>query len=132
MIVVSILSILLNKSWKFYVIKSQFDNLSNQIIIGRIAKGKFSRPEYSSFILPPQENYLKTVALESLVTLAKSLMHFTQDFQRNLKKNDDKTPDNKTAAISSSLKDERDFDDHDSSEGEDTRGDVSVFEKEGE
>ena len=59
-------------------------------------------------------------------------MHFTQDFQRNLKKNDDKTPDNKTAAISSSLKDERDFDDHDSSEGEDNRGDVSVFEKEGE
>ncbi len=107
-------------------------NLVEQIveILCKIAQGKFSRPEYNSFILPQQELYLKTMALDSLVTLVKSLMHFTQDFQKNEKKKVEET-DNKKP-FSSSLKDERDFDDKDSSDGEDNRGDVSVFEKEGE
>lgn len=110
---------------------SIFEEGNLMLRLGKIAQGKFSRPEYSSFILPQQELYLKTMALDSLVTLVKSLMHFTQDFQKNEKKKVEETSENKKA-FSSSLKDERDFDDKDSSDGEDNRGDVSVFEKEGE
>jgi len=98
-------------------------------IKGKIAQGKFLRPEYSSLILPPQEHLLKILALESLVTLVKSLVQFSQDHQRTEKKRFEEANGSKKVV---SLDNEKDFDDKDSSEGEDNGRDVSIFEKEGE
>ena len=50
-------------------------------MIGRIAQGKYTRPEYSAMINPAQEHQLKTLALETLAKLVKSLLQFTQEHQ---------------------------------------------------
>jgi len=68
---------------KFYV--SEFINLFHQYFLkGKIAQGKYSRPEYSSIITANQAQQLKTLALESLVKLVKSLVQYTQDHQKKL------------------------------------------------
>jgi len=45
------------------------------------------RSEYGALILPQQEPHLKILALESLVNLAKSLVMFTEDYQKKLDEN---------------------------------------------
>ena len=91
---------------------------------GKIAQGKYLRPEYSSLIMPSQETYLRILALESLVNMVKSLVQFTLDYQKNLQEN------TKVKKIAS-MENEKDLDDRDSSGGEDNR-DVTVMEKEEE
>lgn len=50
----------------------------------KIAQGKYSKPEYASIITANQAQQLRTLALESLVKLVKSLVQFTQDHQKKL------------------------------------------------
>ena len=80
-------------------------------------------------ILPFQEQHLKIMALESLVTLVKSLVQFSQDHQSTEKRRLEEVNGTKKVV---SLENEKDFDDKDSSEGEDNNRDISIFEKEGE
>lgn len=51
------------------------------IMIGKIAQGKYTRAEYGALVTASQAQQLKTMALEALVKLVKSLVQFTQDFQ---------------------------------------------------
>jgi len=45
------------------------------------------RAEYGALIVPQQEPHLKILALESLVNLAKSLVQFTEEYQKKLDEN---------------------------------------------
>ncbi len=83
--------------------------------VGKIAQGKYLRPEYSSVILPAQELNLKSLALESLVNLVKALVQFTEESQQKLDEHNKE-------------ENEKDGDDNDSTGGEDTK-ETTVFEK---
>ena len=74
-----------NKFEKMVEILCKFKNYSCLYFDkGKIAQGKYSRPEYSAILTANQAHQLRTLALESLVKLVKSLIHYTQDHQKRL------------------------------------------------
>lgn len=78
--------------------------------------------------MPAQETYLRILALESLVNMVKSLVQFTLDYQKHLQKG---MEENTKVRKIASMDNEKEFDDRDSSGGEDNR-DMTVIEKDEE
>ena len=68
--------------------------------LGKIAQGKYSKTEYNTIIQPTQEYTLKTLALDSIVSLCKSLAKFTEDIenQNKIGKSPTSVKPNQTAA----------------------------------
>lgn len=56
-------------------------NLVQKIVelLCKIAQGKYSRPEYSTVVMPSQDQNLRLTALSALVNLVKVLVVFTED-----------------------------------------------------
>ena len=74
------------------------------------------RSEYSALITPQQEPHLKILALESLVNLAKSLVNFTEEYQKRMEE--------LNKLRNSSMELEREGEDFETIMGEDYRGDI--------
>ena len=85
-------------------------------LLCKIAQGKYSRPEYTALITPQQEQQLKILALEPLVKLAKSLLQFTEDYQKRMEE--------VSKLRNSSQELERDGEDYETTIGDEFRDDL--------
>ena len=55
-------------------------------IVGKVAQGKYTRPEYSTVIQPNQEYNLRGLAIESIVNMVRNLVNFTEENRVRIEK----------------------------------------------